>query len=49
LAEAPFKEVTLAKKGGLDDAKWFRVQDALELNFYEDMLPLRDKSDAEIN
>ncbi len=38
LAHSPFTEVKLAKKGGLDDAKWFRLQDALELNFYEDML-----------
>jgi len=43
LAESPFKEVELAKKGGLDDARWFRVQDALELNFYEDMLPIVTK------
>lgn len=43
LAESPFKEVELAKKGGLDDARWFRVQDALDLNFYEDMLPIVTK------
>ncbi len=40
LAESPFKEVQLAKKGGLDDARWFKFQDTLELNFYEDMLPI---------
>lgn len=44
LAESPFKEVALAKKGGLDDARWFRVQDALDLNFYEDMLPIVTKA-----
>ncbi|HEY6019299.1 MAG TPA: NUDIX domain-containing protein, partial [Candidatus Paceibacterota bacterium] len=44
LAESPFKEVELAKKGGLDDARWFRVQDALDLNFYEDMLPIVTKA-----
>ncbi len=44
LAQSPFTEVQLAKKGGLDDAKWFRLQDALELNFYEDMLPIVTKA-----
>lgn len=29
-----------AGKGGLDDAKWFRLQDILDLNFYDDMLPI---------
>lgn len=40
LAESPFIEIKLEQKGGLDDARWFRVADALELNFYEDMLPI---------
>jgi transcription antitermination protein NusB len=40
LAKSPFSEVELAKKGGLDDARWFKLADALELNFYEDMLPI---------
>lgn len=44
LAESPFKEVDLAKKGGLDDARWFKVQDAIDLNFYEDMLPIVSKA-----
>jgi ADP-ribose pyrophosphatase YjhB (NUDIX family) len=44
LAASPFTEVQLAKKGGLDDARWFRLQDALELNFYEDMLPIVTKA-----
>jgi N utilization substance protein B len=44
LAHSPFTEVQLAKKGGLDDAKWFRLKDALELNFYEDMLPIVTKA-----
>ncbi|MES2995083.1 MAG: transcription antitermination factor NusB [Patescibacteria group bacterium] len=29
-----------AGKGGLDDTKWFRLQDILDLNFYDDMLPI---------
>jgi len=26
--------------GGLDDAKWFKMGDILDLNFYNDILPL---------
>lgn len=44
LAESPFTEVKLEQKGGLDDARWFRLQDALELNFYEDMMPIIEKA-----
>jgi transcription antitermination protein NusB len=44
LAESPFTEVKLEQKGGLDDARWFRLQDALELNFYEDIMPLIRKA-----
>jgi N utilization substance protein B len=40
LAEAPFEQLTLKKSGGLDDAKWFRLPDILDLNFYDDMLPI---------
>ncbi len=44
LAKAPFQELTLEKKGGLDAAQWFRVADILELNFYEDILPIVTKA-----
>lgn len=44
LAQSPFAEVKLEQKGGLDDARWFRLQDALELNFYEDMFPIIQKA-----
>ena len=44
LAESKFEPVKLEQKGGLDDARWFRLQDALELNFYEDTLPLITKA-----
>lgn len=40
LASAPFEPLTLKKSGGLDDAKWFRMQDIIDLNFYDDMLPI---------
>lgn len=44
LAQAPYKELTLEKKGGLDAAQWFKVADILELNFYEDILPIVTKA-----
>ncbi len=40
LAESAYEDITLEKKGGLDDARWFRLTDILDLNFYEDMLPI---------
>ena len=40
LAESPFVDLTPEKKGGLDDAKWFKLADILDLNFYNDILPL---------
>lgn len=40
LASAEFEPLILKKSGGLDDAKWFRLQDIIDLNFYEDMLPI---------
>ncbi|HVY72474.1 MAG TPA: transcription antitermination factor NusB [Candidatus Paceibacterota bacterium] len=49
LAEAPWGEIQLKVTGGLDDARWFKVQDALELNFYEDMLPLVQKALETLN
>lgn len=27
-------------KGGLDDTKWFRLHEIIDLNFYDDMLPI---------
>ena len=44
LANAPYEEVELLKKGGLDDAKWFKISDILDLNFYEDILPVVTKA-----
>ncbi len=40
LASAEFEPLVLKKSGGLDDAKWFRLPDILDLNFYDDMLPI---------
>ncbi len=44
LAKAPHQDIALAKKGGLDDARWFKVADILALNFYEDILPIVTKA-----
>jgi hypothetical protein len=44
LASAPYVPITLEQKGGLDDAQWFKVADILELNFYEDILPIVTKA-----
>ncbi len=44
LAESPFVDLKLAKKPGLDDAKWFKLSDILELNFYNDILPIVTKA-----
>ncbi len=44
LAESAFKDIQLEEKGGLDDARWFKLQDILELNFYNDILPLVTKA-----
>lgn len=47
LAEAPYQELTLEKKeekGGLDDVRWFKLSDILDLNFYDDILPIVTKA-----
>ena len=47
LGEAPFQELTLENKeenGGLDDVRWFKLADILDLNFYDDILPIITKA-----
>ncbi len=44
LAESPFKDIKREEKGGLDDARWFKMADILDLNFYNDILPLVTKA-----
>jgi len=44
LASSPYTEITLEQKGGLDDGRWFKVADILDLNFYEDILPIVTKA-----
>ncbi len=44
LAETKFKDLTLGPSGGLDDARWFKVSQILDLNFYDDILPIVTKA-----
>ena len=44
LGEAQFGPITRGPSGGLDDAKWFKLADILELNFYNDILPIVTKA-----
>ncbi len=44
LARTEYTELVLEKKGGLDDAQWFKISKILELNFYEDILPIVTKA-----
>ncbi len=44
LLEAPFADIVLEEKGGLDDARWFKLADILELNFYHDILTIITKA-----
>jgi N utilization substance protein B len=40
LAEAEYGELKLGESGGLDDARWFKLSEILDLNFYDDILPI---------
>jgi N utilization substance protein B len=44
LAEAGFEDLKLEKTGGLDDAQWFKLADILDLNIYDDILPIVTKA-----
>lgn len=47
LAQAPFEELTLENKkdkGGLDEVRWFKLAEILDLNFYDDILPIVTKA-----
>ncbi len=44
LGASPFTQLKLEKTGGLDDVKWFKLGDILELNFYEDIFPIVTKA-----
>ncbi len=40
LAESKYQPLVLGTSGGLDQAEWFKIQDILTLNFYNDILPI---------
>jgi len=44
LAEAKHQDLKLGESGGLDDARWFKLAEILDLNFYNDILPLVTKA-----
>ncbi len=44
LAEATYEDIALGESGGLDEAKWFKATEILDLNFYNDIVPLITKS-----
>ncbi|MFA6226920.1 MAG: transcription antitermination factor NusB [Candidatus Paceibacterota bacterium] len=44
LAKSEMKDLKLGDSGGLDDAKWFKLQDIQNLNFYDDILPIITKA-----
>lgn len=44
LAKAPYQELALEKKGGLDDAKWFKMSEIVDLNLYNDIVPIFTKA-----
>jgi N utilization substance protein B len=44
LAHAEYKQLTLEQKGGLDDARWFPMNEVLGLRMYDDIKPLIEKA-----
>ena len=44
LVSADHDDVKLGESGGLDDARWFKLKEILDLNFYDDILPLVTKA-----
>lgn len=44
LGEAKYKELKLEETGGLDKAEWFKLADIINLNFYNDILPIVTKA-----
>jgi N utilization substance protein B len=45
LGESEYKDIVLEKgTGGLDDAKWFKLDEVADLKIYDNMIPLLTKS-----
>lgn len=49
LAKSEFTNIKLADKPGLDDGKWFKIADILELNFYDDIVGIVTKAITILN
>ncbi|MBI3631899.1 MAG: transcription antitermination factor NusB [Candidatus Vogelbacteria bacterium] len=44
IAEAQKEDLKLKETGGLDDAKWFEIDDIVDLKMYNDIVPIITKS-----
>ena len=44
LGETKHEDLKLEEGGGLDDARWFKLSEIVDLNFYDDILPLVTKA-----
>ncbi len=44
LSRSEFEDLSLKDEGGLDDAKWFKLKDIVDLNFYDDIVPIITKA-----
>ncbi len=44
LAESKYEDIKLKESGGLDDVRWFKLSQILDLNFYNDILPIVTKA-----
>jgi len=44
LAESKYQDLVRGPSGGLDDARWFKLSQILDLNFYDDILPIVTKA-----
>jgi N utilization substance protein B len=44
LAKSDYKPLQLEEKGGLDKAEWFKLPEIVNLNFYNDILPIITKA-----
>jgi len=44
LGRADYQKLTLGTSGGLDDARWFKMEEIVDLNIYNDILPIVTKA-----
>lgn len=44
LVEAPYGDLTLDTSGGLDDARWFSIEEIAKLNIYDDIRAIIDRA-----